>query len=144
LTQQVADNSLLVERRRAIHEKTANAIEALFSGRLEDHYTELAYHFLRSADTAEAIRYAQLAAEQAVNRAVYSEASNLIESSLRLLDRLPEGSERIRREFALEEQWPRPAAAGKAGLGRAAQKPDWLVERAGFELPRPVIVKVDF
>ena len=24
------------------------------------------------------------------------------------------------------------------GLGRAAQKPAWLVERTGFELPRPV------
>ena len=26
----------------------------------------------------------------------------------------------------------------------AAQKPAWLVERAGFELPRPVVVKADF
>jgi class 3 adenylate cyclase/tetratricopeptide (TPR) repeat protein len=101
LTQEVAYNSLLMERRRAIHEKTANAIEVLFSERLEDHYTDLAYHFLRSADAAKAIRYSELAAEQAVNRAAYSEASNLIEASLRLLDRLPEGSERISREFAL-------------------------------------------
>ena len=63
LTQEVAYNSILAERRRAIHEKTANAIRCLFSERLEDHYTELAYHFLRSQDTAKAIRYAQLAAD---------------------------------------------------------------------------------
>jgi tetratricopeptide (TPR) repeat protein len=101
LTQEVAYNSLLVERRRAIHEKTANAIEALFNERLEDHYTELAYHFLRSPDAAKAIRYAQLTADQAINRAAYSEASSLIKASLKLLDRLPEGSERLRAEFAL-------------------------------------------
>src|SRR5262249_47105705 len=89
LTQEVAYNSLLGEARRAIHEKTANAIEALFDGRLEDHYSELAYHFLRSADVAKGIHYAQLAADQAVNRAAYSEASNLIEAAVKLLDRLP-------------------------------------------------------
>jgi tetratricopeptide (TPR) repeat protein len=92
---------LLAERRRAIHEKTANEIQALFSERLEDHYTELAYHFLRSADTAKAIRYAQLAADQAVNRAAYSEAANLIDASLRLFKGLPEGIERSRAELAL-------------------------------------------
>jgi predicted ATPase len=101
LTQEVAYNSLLGEARRAIHEKTANAIEVLLGERLEDHYGELAYHFLRSADATKAIRYAQLAADQAVNRAAYSEASNLIESALKLLDRLPERGERVRTEFTL-------------------------------------------
>jgi tetratricopeptide (TPR) repeat protein len=101
LTQEVAYNSLLGEARRAIHEKIANAIEALFGERLEDHYSDLAYHFLRSADAAKAIRYAQLAADQAVNRAAYSEASNLIESALKLVDGLPERGERVRAEFTL-------------------------------------------
>jgi predicted ATPase len=101
LTQEVAYNSLLAERRRRIHEETGNAIEAFFSEGLEDHYTELAYHFLRSADTAKAIRYAQLAADQAVNRAAYSEAANLIEASRRLFERLPRGTERSRAELAL-------------------------------------------
>jgi class 3 adenylate cyclase/tetratricopeptide (TPR) repeat protein len=101
LTQEVAYNSLLVERRRRIHQKTANAIEVIFSERLEDHYTELAYHFLRSTGTAKAIHYAQLAADQAVNRAAYSVAVNLIEASLRLLEALPEGTERLRAELSL-------------------------------------------
>jgi predicted ATPase len=101
LTQEVAYNSILAERRRRIHENTANAIEVFFSEHLEDHYTDLAYHFVRSADTAKAIRYAQLAADQAVNRAAYSEATNLIETSLRLLEALPEGIERSRAELSL-------------------------------------------
>jgi class 3 adenylate cyclase len=101
LTQEVAYNSLLLERRRAIHEKTAKAIEAVFGECLEDHYAELAHHFLRSADAAKAIRYAQLAADHAVNRSAYSEATNLIEAALRLLDRLPDRTECLRAEFAL-------------------------------------------
>jgi class 3 adenylate cyclase/tetratricopeptide (TPR) repeat protein len=115
LTQEVAYNSLLAERRRAIHEKTANGLEALFSERLDDHYTELAYHFLRGVNTAKAIHYAQLAADQAVNRAVYSEAANLIEASLRLLDRLPEGPERWRAELALRSVENRLAFACYGG-----------------------------
>jgi len=101
LTQEVTYNSLLVERRRTVHEKTGNAIEAFFSQRLEDHYAELARHFLRSEDAAKAIRYAQLAADQALNRASLSEANDLIDASFRLLDRLPEGTERLRAEFGL-------------------------------------------
>jgi predicted ATPase len=39
LTQEVAYNSVLQERRKALHESTAQAIEALFHSRLEDHYS---------------------------------------------------------------------------------------------------------
>jgi class 3 adenylate cyclase/predicted ATPase len=101
LTHEVAYNSILAERRRAIHEKTATVIEELFKERLEDHSAELTHHFLRSGNAAKAIRYAESAAGQAVNRGAYFEASNLIEASLRLLDRLAGGSERVAAEFAL-------------------------------------------
>ena len=135
LTQEVAYNSILAERRRAIHEKTANAIECLFSERLEDHYTELAYHFLRSQDTAKAIRYAQLAADQAVNRAAYSEATNLIEAAVKLLDRLPERGERVRTEFALRRIENTVAfallGAGSQGRERAVRRICELGEAIG-------------
>jgi class 3 adenylate cyclase/predicted ATPase len=139
LTQQVAYNSLLGERRRAIHEQTANAIEALFSERLEDHYSELAYHFLRSADAAKAIRYAHLAADQAVNRAAYSESSSLIEAALRLLDRLSEGTERLRAEFALRRIENTVAFAllggGSQERERAVRRMCELGERIGEKGP---------
>src|SRR5712691_10723253 len=48
LTQEVAYNSLLVERRKVLHERTARAIEALFHYRVEEYYNELAYHYSRS------------------------------------------------------------------------------------------------
>ena len=45
LTQEVAYGSLLGERRKELHERTAGQIEALFNSRLEDHYGELAHHY---------------------------------------------------------------------------------------------------
>jgi class 3 adenylate cyclase/tetratricopeptide (TPR) repeat protein len=101
LTQEVAYNSILADRRRGVHERAARALEELYAQQLEDHYSELAHHYLRSNDTAKAILYAQLAAEQAVSRGAYAEATSLIETALKLLDQLPEGNERLRAELAL-------------------------------------------
>ena len=44
-----------------------------------------------------------MAAEQAQDRAAYAEADGLIGAGLRLLDKLPEGEERLRAELALRE-----------------------------------------
>ena len=101
LTREVAYNSLLVERRRPLHERTAQAIEALYRERLEDHYTELAHHYRLSSSAGKALRYAQLAAAQAVGRGAYSEATSTLEPALRLLDKLPDGAEGLRAELAL-------------------------------------------
>src|SRR5262249_38510212 len=39
LTQEVAYGTVLQERRKALHERTAQAIESLYSAKLEDHYS---------------------------------------------------------------------------------------------------------
>jgi tetratricopeptide (TPR) repeat protein len=84
-----------------IHAQAGRAIEAVYAGQLEDHYSELARHYLRGNDAAKAVHYAQLAAEQAANRGAYLEATNLINAALNLLDRLPESKEHLRTELAL-------------------------------------------
>jgi class 3 adenylate cyclase/tetratricopeptide (TPR) repeat protein len=101
LTQEVAYSSVLAERRRAIHDQTARAIEAFYAQQLEDHYSAAAHHYLLGNDAAKGLRYARLAAEQAVGRAAYPEATNMLEAALKLLDKLPQGSERMRAELAL-------------------------------------------
>jgi predicted ATPase len=101
LTQEVAYNSVLTERRRPIHDQTGRAIETLYTQQLEDHYTGLAHHYIRGNDAAKALRYAQLAAEQAVGRAAYPEATGMMETALKLLGKLPEGAERLRAELAI-------------------------------------------
>jgi predicted ATPase/class 3 adenylate cyclase len=101
LTQEVAYNSILVERRRALHDRTACAIEELHARQLEDHYSDLAHHFLRGSDVTKAIHYAQSAAVQALNRAAYPQAMSLIDAALKLVEKLPEPAERGRSELGL-------------------------------------------
>src|SRR5262249_17331775 len=55
LTQEVAYNSLLLERRKGLHERTAQAIEALYPTRLEGHYGDLAHHYGCSGNTQKAV-----------------------------------------------------------------------------------------
>jgi predicted ATPase len=49
LTQEVSYNSLLLERRKAIHERVGEAIETLNQSRVEEHLSELAHHYNRRA-----------------------------------------------------------------------------------------------
>src|SRR6185437_6084714 len=74
LTQEVAYSSVLIARRKLLHARTAEALETLFRDRLGDRFSELAYHFSRSGNSRKAIEYLRLAAEQASQRAAYSEA----------------------------------------------------------------------
>src|SRR5262249_56927682 len=55
LTQEVAYKSVLHERRKALHERTAQAMEALYRATLDEHYSELAHHYTRSGNTEQAI-----------------------------------------------------------------------------------------
>ena len=48
LTQEVAYNSLLQQRRKEIHEKIGRAIEELYPERIEEFYEMLAYHYSKS------------------------------------------------------------------------------------------------
>src|SRR6516162_10192090 len=84
-----------------LHERIGRSIEELYPDQLDDHYGELARHFLRATDAAKAIHYAQLAAEQALSRGSYGEASNLVDAALKQLDRLPDKTERLRAELRL-------------------------------------------
>jgi class 3 adenylate cyclase/tetratricopeptide (TPR) repeat protein len=50
LTQEVAYSSMLTERRKALHRRTAEAIESVYAARLEDRYTELAHHWTQAGE----------------------------------------------------------------------------------------------
>jgi class 3 adenylate cyclase/tetratricopeptide (TPR) repeat protein len=64
LTQEVAYDSLLKQRRREIHGRIAQAIEELYADRLEDHYESLAHHYEESGKAAKAVDYLVLAGEK--------------------------------------------------------------------------------
>ena len=74
LTHDVAYKSVLTERRRLLHERTAQTIEHLFAERLEDYLTELAYHFDNSGDAAKAVEYLGRSGQRAAEHGAHSEA----------------------------------------------------------------------
>jgi class 3 adenylate cyclase/predicted ATPase len=102
LTQEVAYNSMLVERRKVLHERTAQVIEGLYNLNLEDHYSELAHHYSRSGNTQKAVEYLQRAGEQAAQRSAYTEAISHLTAALELLKTLPDTHERVQQELALQ------------------------------------------
>jgi predicted ATPase len=102
LTQEVAYGSLLVERRRPLHERTARAIEELYRDRLDEHYGELAHHYGRTENTAKAVEYLHLVGEQAIQRSAYDEGISRLSTGVEMLDTLPETRERARRELLLQ------------------------------------------
>jgi class 3 adenylate cyclase/tetratricopeptide (TPR) repeat protein len=101
LTRDEAYNSLLTDRRKVLHERTAKAIEASYPERLEDHYDDLAHHYRLSDNAAKAIEYLRLAGLQAARRGAYAQALANVEPALRLLQTLPEGVERLRAELGV-------------------------------------------
>src|SRR5260370_11512256 len=102
LTLEVAYNSVLVERRRLLHERAAQAIEALFSDRLEDHLSELAHHYDRSGNVRKAVEYLGRAGRLAAQQTAHSEAVGYLKRALELLKNLPDSADRGRQEFDLQ------------------------------------------
>src|SRR4029077_15908017 len=92
---------MLVEKRKALHERTAQAIEALYAERLDDHVGNLAYHYTQSANTRQAVKYLYLAAQQAVQRSAHQQAIAHLTAGLELLNTLPESLERDGRDLEL-------------------------------------------
>jgi predicted ATPase len=102
LTQEVAYNSLLLERRKVLHEHVGQAIEEVYRGQLNEHYSELAHHYTRSENTEKAIEYLHLAGQQAVQRSANTEAITHLNAALALLLTRPDTPERTAQELTLQ------------------------------------------
>ena len=94
LTQEVAYNSVLLERRKQLHEHAGRAIEMLYSASLDDHLAELAHHFSRSVNQIKAIEYLHRAGSQAMSRGALIQAIRDFEAALDLIKALPRSAER--------------------------------------------------
>jgi class 3 adenylate cyclase/tetratricopeptide (TPR) repeat protein len=102
LTQEVAYNSILSERRRLLHERAAQSIEALFAERLEDHVAELAHHYQRSGNVPKAVEYLGRTGTRAARQVAHAEAIGYFGRALELLRRLPDRAARERQELDLQ------------------------------------------
>jgi class 3 adenylate cyclase/tetratricopeptide (TPR) repeat protein len=101
LTQEVAYNSLLLKRKKEIHEEIGKAIEALYPDRLEEHYELLAYHYTHSTNTDKAVEYLDLANQKAAKLRAMEEAKAYFDDAMEILDTLPETEENRQRRITL-------------------------------------------
>jgi predicted ATPase len=102
LTQEVAYNSLLIERRKHLHERAGQALESLFADQLDDHLTQLAHHYSHSENIDKAVEYLGRAGQQALQRSAYADAIGGLNAAIDLLQRLPDGPKRIDKELQLQ------------------------------------------
>ena len=89
LTREVAYNSLLIRKRKEIHEKVGHAIEQIYVDRLEEFYEMLAYHFSMSENIDKAYTYLKLSADKATKNYSNWEAIKLSRDAIKMLDMKP-------------------------------------------------------
>jgi len=96
LIQEVAYNSLLLKRRKAIHERIGHAIEELYPDRLEEFYEMLAYHYTKSDNQEKAYHYLKLSGNKAMKGCSNQEALLFYKDAIAILRRKPQTTENKR------------------------------------------------
>ena len=102
LTQEVAYQSLLIERRKQLHESAGQSLESMYANQLDDHLNELAHHYSRSGNAAKATEYLCRASEQAIERSANAEAITQLTLALDLIKTLPDDAARKRQETSCQ------------------------------------------
>ena len=100
LTCQVASQSLLQDRRRALHTGVVEGIERLYSTRLAEHAERLAFHATRGELWDKAVNYLRQSGLKATERSAHREAVTYLEQALEALKHVPES--RKTREQAID------------------------------------------
>jgi class 3 adenylate cyclase/tetratricopeptide (TPR) repeat protein len=97
--QDVAYQSLLLQRRRDLHTAIGSAIEELYADGLDEQAAILAYHYARSHRPDRAVGYALLAGDRAARLFANAEATTYYEQGLRLARGLEPSAEAHRAEI---------------------------------------------
>ena len=101
LTHEVAYASVLQDRRRALHARIVEAIEALYPDRLAEQVERLAHHAFRGEVWEKAVTYLRQAGAKALARSAYREAVTCFEQALAALHPLPDTRQKVERAIDL-------------------------------------------
>jgi class 3 adenylate cyclase/tetratricopeptide (TPR) repeat protein len=127
LTHEVVYRTLLQERRIALHGRIANALEAMYAGRLGQHVERMAHHAVQGRLWALAVRYLRESGVKALVRSAHREAIEYFQQALEAVGHLPETAStledaldiRIALGPALIALWGGPAAQVEASYRHA-------------------------
>ena len=129
LTQEVAYDSLLKQRRREIHGRIAQAIEELYADRLEEHYELVAHHYERSGNAEKAVHYLILAGEK-------SNRHGAVQVGCEFLNKALEVSEKAQLTLRPEEEIRLHYELGQSHMGIGAMGAAAQSFRTAIELSR--------
>jgi hypothetical protein len=89
-------------RRARLHRRCGVRLEIGYGARARERAAELAVHFSRGRDFERAVRYLQLAADQAFQRSAHAEACGHLNTALEASRHLSDEAERARCELAVQ------------------------------------------
>lgn len=105
LTQDVAYDGLVRAEREQLHARAAAAIETQFAGRLEEVTETLAYHWLHSGVTDQAVSYLMAAGRKAMERFALEESQAHYRQAYRLIEKEPASEAKDRAIVELLLEW---------------------------------------
>jgi class 3 adenylate cyclase/pimeloyl-ACP methyl ester carboxylesterase len=100
LTHDVAYANLVRPRRRELHRRAGEVIEALYRDRLSEFHETLAHHFVQGEAWSKAIPYLIAAAAKARGHYAYRQATRFLTEAVELIDQ--HGGDETQRSAALE------------------------------------------
>ncbi|MGO9567682.1 MAG: adenylate/guanylate cyclase domain-containing protein, partial [Desulfomonilaceae bacterium] len=139
LVQEVAYNSLLINRRKEIHEKIGRAIEQLYPQRLEEFCEMLAYHYSKSGNLAKAYEYLKGSANKAFRSDATFEAVRFYKEAMEVLSqlRLTDQNKKEQIDLVLAMQGPvRRTGYAEVNYLPMLQKAEALAEELGDDKKR--------
>jgi class 3 adenylate cyclase/tetratricopeptide (TPR) repeat protein len=86
LTRQVVYDSIMLKRRKKLHEEIGNVIEEVYKDNLYEHYAVLAQQYIKSESCSKGIEYSIKAGDQSVGIFAWHEARNHYENALQILE----------------------------------------------------------
>jgi class 3 adenylate cyclase/tetratricopeptide (TPR) repeat protein len=101
IIQEVAYNSLLFNRRKALHGGIGMAMEEMYSNRLEEFYEVIAHHFSMSDHHARAFKYLRLSGDKAFRNNSAWEAFAFYKKALAVLERHPQDGEQKKNQLKI-------------------------------------------
>jgi DNA-binding SARP family transcriptional activator len=99
LTRLVAYDGVLRERRRVLHVRILETMEALYADRLDEHVERLAHHALAGERWERAVHYLYRSATRAIRHSAHQQAIRFLERGLALIGNLSESRARLELDY---------------------------------------------
>ena len=119
---------LTAARRSALHQRIGERQQAAYGERANEIASELARHFEQGRNFERALSYREQAARNALRRSAPREAIEHLSAALKILERIPEGHERLEHELQIRLAL---GAALQSTKGYGAEEVQQAYQRAG-------------